>query len=236
LLSNQDNFGKHDLSLGVIGSAADKSYFTSGFDSARSKIKDIVLLPHIKAAIEDKTHPKVIFIHLLGSHYDFCSKTDGKYEHFVSNKQTSCYIQSIKQTDELLAQIHQYLQQTNQDWAMVYFSDHGLSFVKPDWIGVKFTRNNLWHGDRKINFEVPFIVMDSTMTETKFIKQRRSALHFFDFFGQWLGVKDKLLPNKCNFVSEEECPNPNDVITSNNKISDYSQLKNEKYNFLKPTK
>jgi len=242
-LSNQGDFGRFESIVGAFGKTADKYYFSTLAHDYGPIKKDIELLPYVEKAItEVSDKPKLILIHLIGSHTDFCSRTEGNYEHLINNsRKISCYIQTIKQTDKFLADVYGYLQkskqQTNQDWAMVYFSDHGLSFLDNITLDDYKYDSNLVHNHLyKPSYEVPFIIMDSTMTETKFINQRRTGLHFLDFAGQWLGIKDDLLPNKCNFVSEEECPNPNDVVDANWHIQDYSQLKDEQVNYLYPVK
>jgi len=233
-LSNQANLGIHDSVIGAIGKTADYSRFLNKTTLTGEKTykNDDVLIPVIKQAINEDKDSKVIVVHLLGSHYDFCKRTFDKYGDFVSSKEISCYIQSIKNTDTFLAQIYDLLQsnkqQTGKNWALVYFSDHGLSAEKGN-------PNNLFHSDKhKINYEVPFVILDSLMTETKFINKRRTGLHFMEFFADWLKVSDQIINHQCNFLADEECPNPNLVIDFDNQPSDYSKLQNEPINYLYP--
>jgi len=58
-------------------------------------------------------------------------------------------------------------------------------------------------------------------------------LNFFDFFSDWTGIKDDLLPNECNFISEEPCHNSHTVVRHNNEEMDYFKLKDEKVNFFR---
>jgi len=131
-LSNQNEVGAHDSIVSGIGKKARHHHFLSTAGSQEHLLDDALLLPHIAAALNDKSKSrKIIFVHLYGSHMGFCKRVKGRYDVFYVNKELSCYTQSIKQTDDLLSEIHHLLkqnkEQANKEWAMVYFSDHGLS-------------------------------------------------------------------------------------------------------------
>jgi len=233
--SNQNNIGIFDSLIGGIGSTAHHSFFFNKSSKGERYQKDDVLLPLIQEAVNDKTAKnKVIFVHLMGSHSDFCARTFGEYDEFVLNANLSCYVQSIKQTDKLLGDIYQLLKHDketkNHSFSLIYFSDHGLSFNKK--IGINDKGNNLVHGDHKVNYRVPFVILGSDITANRFITPRRTGMHFMDFFADWLGIEDKLINKKCNFVSDEECINPNDLVLSGNKIGDYSKLPEEEINYF----
>jgi len=229
-LSNQAEIGLYDSVVSGIGKRANHVHFLN-YESFDPFQQDIDLLPHAQQAInQPTTNKKVIFIHLYGSHGPFCNRTKGKYDEFHVSDDLSCYVQSIKQTDALLQDIYQMLQQhkqqTNKEWAMVYFSDHGLTKNNDD--------ANLYHGGGfKANYSVPFVLLNSKLTATSYINAQRSGFNFFDFFAKWLGIKDNLLPNNCNFISEDDCPNSNIVITPDNKEVDYFSLGDEDLNYFK---
>jgi len=230
-LSNQYEVGVHDSIVGGIGKKAKNYYFLHAANAKNVVQDDALLLPHINKALNKKgKNKKVIFVHLYGSHMSFCGRTGDKYDVFHINKKLSCYVQSIKQTDDLLKSIYQLLEQNKQEtgkkWALVYFSDHGLS--------VNQEEQTILHGEKcKANYEVPFVVLNSQLTEAVYINARRSALNFFDFFAGWTGIKDDLLPNKCNFISEEPCADSHIVIHHGNEEVDYFELKDEEVNFFR---
>jgi len=230
-LSNQNELGLFDSIVGGIGKRAMYYHFLNRTDTKNQVFDDTLLIPHIKNALDENIpNKKVIFVHLYGSHIPFCKRTQGKYDVFYISKDLSCYVQTIRNTDSLLKEIYQMLQnnkqQTNKDWALVYFSDHGLAINK--------TEGSLLHvGARKTNYEVPFVILNSKLTDTKYINAKRSGLNFFDFFAQWTGIKDELLPNNCNFISEEECPNSNIFINSNHEEMDYFSLPDEENNHFR---
>lgn len=76
----------------------------------------------------ERTQPQLIVLHLMGSHPQACDRTQGKYETFVQSKETSCYLYTMTQTDDLLRQLYDQLRNSGNSFSMVYFSDHGLAF------------------------------------------------------------------------------------------------------------
>jgi len=230
-LSNQNEVGIYDSIVGGIGKKAGHYHFIHAVGGDNAVQDDALLLPHVAAALSDKNAgKKLIFVHLYGSHMNFCKRVNDEYEVFYVSKKLSCYTQSIKQTDGLLKQIYQLLQQdkaqTGKEWAMVYFSDHGLAANSAD--------KTIQHGEEyKENYEVPFVVLNSKLTETRYINAQRSALNFFDFFSVWTGIKDHFLPNECNFISEDPCRNSHTVVRHNHEEVDYFKLRNEEVNYFR---
>jgi len=84
----------------------------------------------------------------------------------------------------------------------------------------------------KTSYEVPFVILNSKLTATKFIDVPRNGLSFLDFFAQWTGIKDELLLNNCNFVSEDVCPDSSKTIIYSNELN-YLYLENEPHNYFK---
>jgi len=230
-LSNQNELGIRDSIVGGIVKKSAHHYFLHAAGGENVIQDDALLLPHIAAALDDEGKAKkIIFVHLYGSNMNFCKRVNGRYEVFHVSEKLSCYIQSIKQTDHLLKQIHTQLKQdkehNNKEWAMVYFSDHGLAANDAD--------KTIRHGEEcKENYEVPFVVLNSKLTKTTYINAQRSALNFFDFFSAWTGIKDDHLPHECSFISEDPCLNSHTVVRHNNEEMDYFKLKNEKVNFFR---
>ncbi len=75
-----------------------------------------------------RTQPQLIVLHLMGSHPQACDRTGGKYAEFVQSKETSCYLYTMTQTDDLLSKLYGQLRNSGDSFSMVYFSDHGLAF------------------------------------------------------------------------------------------------------------
>jgi len=229
-LSDQNEVGMFDSIVSGIGKKADYAHFLNFSGSKQAIFDDTLLLEPISQALQDESsNKKVIFVHLYGSHMPFCNRTQGKYDVFHVNKKLSCYVQSIKQTDDLLKDIYllleKYKQQTEKEWAMVYFSDHGLA--------ANDGGGTILHGQRhKANYAVPFIILNSKLNETTFINTTRSGLNFFNFFAEWASIKDNLLSNQCHFISEEPCPNSTITIRHDNTEVDFFSLEDEKINYF----
>ena len=118
----------------------------------------------------------------------------------MQSKETSSYLYSITQTDALLKQLYQQLQNTGETFSMVYFSDHGLTY-KARLTGGQY----MAHGDAyQQNYQVPFMIMSSDDTEHRLINARRSANDFLDFFSAWTGIQAKELTPSYLFVSEQD--------------------------------
>lgn len=196
-----------------------------GDSDDKNKTNDNILLPFIRSAINLNKGNKLIIVHLIGSHPPACARTNENYDTFYKSTELSCYIQSIKDTDNLLATIHEYLTESHSKWTMMYFSDHGLSLID---------RNNkdklrLIHNDKyRQNFEVPFFITPYDSKEKIYINTKRSALSFMTLFSEWTGIHDDIINKTCNMISNEKCDNQNNTINFNNEIINYFDLPIEK--------
>lgn len=154
----------------------------------------------------ERTQPQLIVLHLMGSHPQACDRTQGKYETFVQSKETSCYLYTMTQTDDLLRQLYDQLRNSGNSFSMVYFSDHGLAFKE------RGKRCSTAHDDQfQQNFRVPFMVLSSDDKAHRVIKARRSANDFLSFFSQWTGISAKEITNSYRFISEKRlarCTSP----------------------------
>lgn len=219
-LSNQGRFGIYDGPVAEIGKEADKILFIKKGDSNDGEsYPDTNLTPEISDALKDKRN-KLIVIHLIGSHPDACVRVNHKYDIFHGNKNISCYIQSIKNTDMLLSKITSIANANKQRWTMMYFSDHGLSFFKK---GEKDMY--LEHDDKsKQNFEVPFFITSYDSKSRININSPRSGLDFLTIFSQWSGINEPKLFSSCNYLSEQNCTPKIKVINKNLKMQDFNSL------------
>lgn len=220
--SNQGQIGEYDTAIASIAKRADEVQFLkSGDFEADKNTSDETLLKMTAQvfAAPRTTAPQLIVLHLMGSHPQACDRTQGKYVDFVQSKETSCYLYSMTQTDNLLKQLYQQLRDTGESFSMVYFSDHGLAF-KERGTDVQY----LAHDDQfQQNFQVPFMVLSSDDTEHRLIKARRSANDFLTFFAWWTGIKTKGLTPKYPFISEQKAA---PVYITNFKLKqvEYSHL------------
>lgn len=200
--SNQGQIGEYDTAIASIAKRADEVHFLKNGDfEADKNVKDEALLQMTSQVLSTPhTQPQLIVLHLMGSHPQTCDRTGGKYAEFVQSKETSCYLYSITQTDELLGKLYAQPQAAGSSFSMVYFSDHGLAF-KERGKEVQY----LAHSDKfQQNFQVPFMVLSSDDKTHRVIKTRRSANDFLSFFSQWTGIEAKEIANGYRFVSSQK--------------------------------
>lgn len=60
--------GEHDTRISVIASDAEHTVFLKKGSFASRKTDDMLLLQETERALADKSSPKVIFLHMIGSH------------------------------------------------------------------------------------------------------------------------------------------------------------------------
>ena len=219
--SNQGQIGEYDTAIASIAKRADEVQFLkSGDFEADKNTKDEALLKMTAQVFATpRTQPQLIVLHLMGSHPQACDRTDGKYAAFVQSKETSCYLYTMTQTDDLLSKLYDQLRNTGDSFSVVYFSDHGLAF-KERGKEVQY----LAHDDQfQQNFQVPFMVLSSDDKTHRVIKARRSANDFLQFFSQWTGIKAEQIKNAYPFVSNKKAP---PVYVTNFKLQkvDYNHL------------
>lgn len=217
-ISNQHYLGEHDTPISVMGKRADSPLFVKIVDPVRfSHAKDTVLLPFIQSALADTTtsKPKLIVVHLMGSHPPCQDRTDGQFDVYFYSKTLSCYIQSIRNTDRLLENITQSAKSTGDSWSLLYFSDHGLALRK----------EIFGHSDHyQENYRVPLFIISSDDTKKKHVTAYRSARHFPTLFSQWSGIQEPSLQSGCHYLSNTPCQDQTSVILANRTRTDISRL------------
>ena len=219
--SNQGQIGEYDTDIASIAKRADEVQFlkSGDFEADKNTRDEALLKMTAQVFSSEHTQPQLIVLHLMGSHPQACDRTQGKYAEFVQSKETSCYLYTMTQTDELLSKLYTQLRNTGDSFSMVYFSDHGLAF-KERGKEVQY----LAHDDKfQQNFQVPFMVLSSDDKSHRIIKARRSANDFLSFFSQWTGIKAKEIVSRYRFMSEQKA---GPVYITNFKLQkvDYNHL------------
>ena len=123
----------------------------------------------------------------------------------------SCYLATLKQTDDLLKQITQLLQ-SQGSYSLLYLSDHGLSHTRKESDTVSLIHNN----KSKQNYHVPFVVLSSDDTQQHQQQAARSGFDFIQGFAEWLGIEESSLKKDYRFFSETP-------MTEELKIFDWTQ-------------
>ncbi len=157
-LSNQRPVGLNDNIVAKIASGADESIFLSYNDFRHKTFFDQVLFPMIdeKLALREK---QVVFVHLIGTHYDYSKRYPSNFNKFNSkentkkNKIIDSYDNAILYNDFIVSEIIKKVQASNKKGAVVYFSDHGEE--------VYDTKDFFGHFEDKVSssmYEIPFLL------------------------------------------------------------------------------
>ncbi len=216
-LSNQGKMGRDDSAVAKIGIRAKQYVFTKLGDYNETVLSDEVLLPHFQNALDVQTeNPKLIVLHLLGSHPGFCDRITKEPEMYLPSRNMSCYLESLIQTDHLLQQVDDMLRHKQQSYSVVYFSDHGLSSAIDGWnsmvVGTKY----------KQNYAVPFIRFSSDSTKQEVIYSRKSGFDALSGLAQWMGIRETQLSRKPDFFAEGE--NGPVYVFNQEKLVDFDTL------------
>lgn len=219
-LSNQGMFGDDDSGVSAFAMLADERYFTQRKDYKKGEnIHDSELLKPLQTVLKQPSeHPKLIILHLIGSHAEFCKRLKNPVQFHFKNKQISCYVSSILETDNLLSDIINMLKVKNEPYSLIYFSDHGL---RQQGYGSEQT---FIHGDGVYEgYSVPFARLSSDDTTHTLIKVQRSAFSFLQGFSQWTGIKVSEFSNGYDFFGTKP-----DLPSSNNNLQEINQMSRDK--------
>jgi len=213
--SNQGFVGDDDNYISAIAKCADYSEFLNRKQYFDTREKDEYLLKILKERLKlSKSDHNMYFIHTIGSHPSACKITDGQYDKFVISDEVSCYIKSIENTKNLIYDIYKIARGTGKTFNIVYFSDHGLSFV---YDGKIFTHIR----ENRQSYPVPFFVLGDNISKNVVIKAHRNLGDFINFFQELTGIKAKGVNYDYRFISEDYEKNWNQLSDG----LDFNQLK-----------
>ena len=185
-LSNQGQLGKMEITVPRITAYSKNIFYTKKGEyngkSSRGKY-DTLLLPELDSLLaQQHDKPKLIVMHLIGSHPHFCKRLQFDVQFDLNNKNVSCYVSSIKETDDLLKSTVEILKKHNEDYSVVYFADHGLSHTEQ----YQDLRHN-W--EYQNSFQVPLIFFDSDKTNQVKINKQISGYQFVYLLSHWMGIQ-----------------------------------------------
>lgn len=240
-ISNQERFGVFDSEISYISFKADYQHFLAEQKDQKNSHFDYELLPVFKKALtntlynanldkKDPNAPKLIVLHLMGSHSDFCRRVDKKYAHFVSDgfsfnrqkRKQLCYNSSLLQTDQLLQNIYNTLNKSGQSFSMVYIPDHGLHPTK------------LVHMASQDSLSVPLFKISSDDNMHRIENRPITGMGFAWFLSEWLGVKNNNQAHN-DFVNHYYADNKNDIWVFDDINKHYKDLPSFDNAVLTPT-
>ena len=143
-ITNQARFGPWDNLVSVIARQADTLTSINHMvgREIRTSRHDDAVVPHFVRLIEERTsRNRAIFIHLMGSHGDYCERTPPEQRVFDSPLETAlfgkmaeradlrslinCYDNSVRFNDSVISRLLTALQRKEGVSALLYFADHG---------------------------------------------------------------------------------------------------------------
>lgn len=142
-LSNQEYSGKWSNLSSILSADADVVKYVGSIDSEDHYLvrHDDILLPEWQKAVVSNDSLQLIFIHLMGSHFQYAHRFPDYGKHFVANDIKSKlprkwldekkagiiadYDNSILFTDSIISVVMDGVRDSKQPTLVVYFSDHG---------------------------------------------------------------------------------------------------------------
>lgn len=224
-ISNQGVFSVYSTAATMASLKADYRWFNSSKNKDFVSHSDVGLLKQLDYAIKDKVNqPKLITLHISGSHSKFCSRISSEYKikrfKQSGDKELGCYLNSLRQTDNLIELVYHQLKASGKSFSIMYFSDHGLSTFMTKLSGFHLTHS----GKYKQNFDVPMIILSSDDTKQRHIKAKKSGYDFMALFAQWLGITETSLKEKGEKMFDETENKPIYVFDFS-KVVTYDSLK-----------
>lgn len=226
-ISNQGITGHHNSPTTIIANRSDYTTFLrKGDGKSGYNPMDEEMLPFIKNTISRKSSkPKLIVIHMQGSHPYACDRTNEKYDEFILSKEISCYNKSIRNTDVFLEEIYKSLLNTNKSFNLIYFSDHG-----------QFTNGkNIMHSQKPVKqaYQVPLIIWGDQIKKKERLLQRRVGTDFLYLFSEMNQISTRNIAKKQSFISNEEnVKYPSKVFNVSEEIIDYEKIPSNPINHL----
>lgn len=203
-VSAQERVGWKDNPVSIIASLADTQVFLP--DTRLNLASDREAFELLQQINKQQKY-KVVFLHLYGSHPNACDRTGGKYRTFVKHQDLSCYLESIRQTDQLLADIHSYLEDNYSSYKLMFFSDHGLAAEG----------GRMVHGYQPAAYQAPLNIWDDTCTVKTRISAPRSGFDFKFLWTEFFGCYTPQLKAGYRFISSEPVPHEIYIYDENSR-------------------
>lgn len=215
-ISNQAMFGKNESAISAIANLATHKTHTA-VDYKKSK-PDNVLLPIIFKAINENTSKKVIFVHTMGSHPNFCDRFEQNYDtQLTANKTKNCYQNSIKYSFEFLASIRNLLIKARVNFDILYFSDHGLKYINKDPYYLHDVSNII----PDTVAEVPFLFWGNEDHPMEKINKNYNLRNFYSTFADWTRISADQIEKERSIFSASKDTSSRKVLTANLRVVEY---------------
>lgn len=192
-LSNQGRGGAYDNPIAQIGVRAKHTAWLKG-NYADPNVDDHELIPKLRDALAAPGEaPRLIALHLMGSHPSFCTRLSGRKPAWKTGDESmDCYLTTYRTMDSLLEKTVAELKASGRPWSLIYFADHGLSMEKKP--GTENGRE-LEHGyDAKENYAVPLLMISSDSAAHEMNPAPRAGTRFLEGLADWMGIRTPSIP------------------------------------------
>ncbi len=136
-ISNQSQYGAYSTPVTAIAGLSDKQEWINS-DSTAANIFDEVILD--KLEVIPKSGKNIVFIHLVGNHWEYKNRYPSEYSKFSDSKDSNIeevadveklneYDNSILYNDYVVSKIFDYAKSNWNVMNITYFSDHGEAVV-----------------------------------------------------------------------------------------------------------
>lgn len=174
-LSVQKPAGANDSQITNIGLGADKSYFLNIKRAQEKTIYDGVLVEKLKKLLSEKGNKKVIFLHTLGTHFNYENRYPDDFKIFNNQiprskfnkdyiyEQINAYDNAIRYADYVIRSVIETVRKHNSNSFVLYFSDHGEEVYDEIEFSGHFRNENL----TKNIYEIPMVLWCSEKYQNK---------------------------------------------------------------------
>ena len=209
-LSNQRPISWHNNAISKIAVNTDWFKFYNHIIDRHSNQHDGILLPDFKTIL-NKPGKKVIFLHLLGTHFSYHRRYPKAFRKFYKKEGEqdekkeiiNHYDNAVLYNDFIVFSFIDALKKNKAKSALIYLSDHGENVYDNDTDFFGRTETNL----KKNMFEIPFILWTSKNFELPIdfqYEENRSFMvdHVFQSVAHVFGVAHKSLDTKRSIFSK----------------------------------
>lgn len=155
-VSNQEQMGIYDTSIGLISTSSDRVFF-----HGKNNIDDLNLVDDLNRLITADTINQLSIVHLISSHVPYDRYVDKMDETAIDIDEDETgnlnnYLRCIHHTDRVVEDIYKLLLSKSDDFVILYFSDHGEFLPK----------NHGFTGDHaSAQFPIPFFCINNSTVD-----------------------------------------------------------------------
>lgn len=207
-LSNQRPISYHDNVISKIASRSTMFKFYNHIIDKHTLTLDEIMLPDYRQILE-LPGKKVVFVRLIGTHFDYIKRYPASYNNFKNNADKSKkkriinhYDNAVLYNDFIVKSLIDDLKKINKKSALIYVSDHGENVYD----GTDFYGRNE-EVLTKSMFEIPFLFWTSNdfnfPIDFDFKPNRKfMADHTYESVGHLFGVVHKSMDTRKSIFSK----------------------------------